>query len=81
MSLAQHLTAEDGFERVGREDEQADTALAAPSAWRRMSFDAFATVESHTTPEQPRHEAAYKASTFQRVCTNRHAPAGYSVIN
>lgn len=72
MSLAQHLTAEDGFERAEREDEQADSTFAVPPAWRRMSFDAFSAVESHPPPHQPRHEAAYKADTFQRVCMNLH---------
>lgn len=66
MSLAQHLTPDDGFEQSERDDRSSICPTETTASWRRMSYDAFASVETQVGPEpyQPN-----KASTLRRICT------------
>lgn len=77
MSLAQHVTHDEGFDYeppladdINRNQPQfgADSGLLVDnrSEWRRMSFSP---AEPPTPSETPRHAAAYKVSTAKRLGT------------
>ncbi|OAA52006.1 Major facilitator superfamily domain, general substrate transporter [Metarhizium rileyi] len=74
MSLAQHLTPEDGFDLPDCQQSFENTVVNARH-WRRMSFDAFAPEEEPRVQTKPLRSAAYKTSTLRRV-----AQVGLAVV-
>jgi len=61
MSLAQHVTETEGIDREPVEHEE-------ESAWRRLSYDAFAPVELDLREQEPEpHIAAYRVSAARRI--------------
>ncbi|KAI1457486.1 putative MFS transporter [Annulohypoxylon moriforme] len=76
MSLAQHVTANEGIDRVPPEDEEGGTEEIL---WRTLSYDVFAPGEGTApivSPEAtPPYTAAYKVSAAKRA-----AQVGFAII-